>query len=295
MALDWDDLRIFLAATRAGSLKDASRRLGVDAATVGRRIGRLESALKSTLLIRSKSGLELTAAGARIREIALEAEASMNAVDAVSTVGSVAGVVRVSAAEGFGTTLLAPAMAELHARHPNLRLELAAHAGFLSPTRREVDMAVTLSAPAETRLVVEHLTGYQLALYGAPAYLSTHELLIEPADLRRHTLVGYVEDLIYAPQLRYLQEIHPDLTPHLSSSSIRAQREIIASGAGIGVLPCFMADGLTRLLPEVLITRAFWLGIHRDVAGTARARAVRTWIEMVVQSRRPALAPYPQS
>ena len=63
---DWDDLRVFLAAARAGSLAAAGQRLGIDTATVGRRIARLETALKSTLLTRSRAGLQLTAAGAQL-------------------------------------------------------------------------------------------------------------------------------------------------------------------------------------------------------------------------------------
>ncbi|HKT53499.1 MAG TPA: LysR family transcriptional regulator, partial [Caulobacteraceae bacterium] len=68
---DWDDLRIFLAAARAGSLVGASQKLGVDAATAGRRITRLEGAFKSTLLTRSPTGLQLTAAGTSLFDIAL--------------------------------------------------------------------------------------------------------------------------------------------------------------------------------------------------------------------------------
>ena len=66
---DWDDIRIFVAAARAGSLGGAAQRLGIDAATVGRRVARLESALKSTLVVRSASGLQLTPAGAQLLEV----------------------------------------------------------------------------------------------------------------------------------------------------------------------------------------------------------------------------------
>ena len=48
-------------------------------------------------------------------------------------------------------------------------------------------------------------------------------------DLSRFDIVGYIDDLIYAPELRYLDEVQPGLAPHVASSSIRAQREIIAA------------------------------------------------------------------
>ena len=289
---DWDDLRIFVAAARAGSLGGAAQRLGVDAATVGRRVARLETALKSTLVVRSTTGLHLTAAGAQLLDMGLEAESAMEAVARVARPDTLAGVVRVSASEGFGVTLMAPALPLLRRASPGLRIELAATSGFLSPSRREVDMAITLSAPDAARLIVEPLTPYQLALYAAPDYLARNGRPETVDRLGDFDVVGYIDDLIYAPELRYLDEVRPGLTPHLASSSIRAQREIIAAGGGIGVLPCFMAAGLERVLPVVLIERRFWLSTHREVHDTARLRTVRTWLKTLCAERRDLLTPY---
>lgn len=294
MAFDWDDVRIFMAAARAGSLTAAARGLGIDQATVGRRIARLETSLSCTLLTRSPSGLQRTAAGNRLFEAGLDIETSMLAAARTDETEGSAGAVRISASEGFGVSILAPALTGLRQQQPGLTIELAASSsGFLSPSRREVDMAVTLSAPADPRLSVEPLTDYQLALYAAPAYLAAAG---EPASLqglKAHDLTGYVEDLIYAPELRYLEEIAGGLRPAIASSSIRAQYEIIAAGGGIGVLPCFLADGLTPvLLDEVLLTRRFWISTHADVAGLARMRAVRRWLFDLVKARRPTLMPH---
>jgi DNA-binding transcriptional LysR family regulator len=104
--------------------------------------------------------------------------------------------------------------------------------------------------------------------------------------------VGYVEDLIYAPELRYLDEIHPGLRPSLASSSIQAQREMIAAGGGIGVLPCFMAQGLATVLPDrVQLRRRFWIGAHRDVSDTSRVRALRHWLKELVATQKALLLP----
>lgn len=289
---DWDDVRIFIAAARSGSLGAAASRLGIDAATVGRRVARLESGLKSTLVIRSPSGLQLTAAGAQLLQVGLQAETAMDAAARVAQPDAIAGTVRISASEGFGGAVLAPALSELHTARPGLRIELAASSGFLSPSRREVDMAITLSAPDSARLIVETLTPYQLALYAAPVYLETHPRPERVEDLGDHSIVGYVDDLIYAPELRYLDEIRPGLTPHLASSSIRAQRDIIAGGGGLGVLPCFLADGLERVLPEVLLERRFWLSTHRELHDTARLRAVRAWVRALSERNASRLSPY---
>ncbi|HKR87761.1 MAG TPA: LysR family transcriptional regulator [Phenylobacterium sp.] len=289
---DWDDLRIFLAAARSGSLAAAGDKLGINTATVGRRIARLETALKSTLLVRSRSGLQLTAAGAQLLATGVEAENAMERAARVAHPDVVAGTVRISVAEGFGTAVLAPALPALAAQRPGLRVELAATSGFLSPSRREVDMAITLSAPDAHRLVVEPLTKYQLALYGSPAYLQRRGMPTGADDLQRHQIVGYVSDLIFAAELRYQDEILPGLTPTLASSSIRAQREIVAADGGVGVLPCFMAEGLVRVLPEVLLERRLWLSTHSEVHDTARMRVVRNWLRQLAQDNLARLAPY---
>ncbi len=290
---DWDDLKVFVAAARAGSQTGAARRLGIDAATVGRRIARLESALRSTLLIRSAQGLELTASGARLFEIGLNAEAAMAGVAQVGESDVVGGTVRISVAEGFGTAVLAPALPDFHHLRPNLRIELAAHAGFLSPTRREVDMAITLDTPTDPRLFIEPLTDYQLALYAAPGYLARAGAPVSIEDLHRFDLVGYVDDLIFAAALKYLEELDPDLRPTLSSSSIRAQQQIIAAGGGVGVLPCFMGEGLTRVLADqVLLTRRFWISAHRELSNTARLKTLRDWLKRLVIERRAVLSPF---
>jgi DNA-binding transcriptional LysR family regulator len=289
---DWDDLRVFVAASRSGSFSEGGRVLGMDTATVSRRVARLEAGLKATLLVRSARGLKLTALGAQILEIGLNAEGCMEAAARTTKQDSVSGTVRISAAEGFGTAILAPALPDLCRRRPKLRIELAANPGFLSPSSREVDMAITLSPPRAKRLIVEPLTNYKLGLYSSANYLTVAGRPRQISDLKAMQIVGYVDDLVYAPELQYLDEIAPGLTPGLSSTSIQAQRAIIASGGGIGVLPCFLGEGLIHLLPDkITLERRFWLSTHRELHGLSRMRAVRHWLNNLVKSEKARLMP----
>lgn len=292
-AVDWGDIRVFLAAARAGSLTAAGRRLGIDAATVGRRVARLETVLRATLMVRSATGLTLTAAGTRLQGSAASAETAMLATLEEGLRDAAGGTVRISVAEGFGTAILAPALPRLRAERSNLKIELVANPGLLSPATREVDMAVTLSPPSEGRLTVEPLCDYQLALYAAPGYLARRGEPSSIGALRHSDAVGYVEDLIFAPELDYLAEIGLRGRPPLASTSIRAQREIIAAGGGIGILPCFLADGLTRVCcDEVLLTRRLWLCIHRDIAATSRIKSLRIWLRRLVREQHSHLSPF---
>lgn len=290
---DWDDIRIFIAAARAGSLSLAGQRLGIDAATVGRRLARLETALKATLVVRSPSGLSLTAAGAQLLETTHPAEEAMQAAEMTARLQPVAGTVRISAAEGFGGVVLAPALPKLLADHPGLTVELAATSGFLSPSRREVDMAITLSPMPSPRLVVEPLTAYQLALYAAPDHPAAKIADLTVEDLYKFDFVSYIDDLIYAPELNYLEELKHGLRARMAISSIRAQTDVITSGGAIGIIPCFMAKGLTRLIPDkFLISRHFWIHTHRDVHSTSRMKSVRIWLSETIKSKQSQLSPF---
>ena len=96
-------------------------------------------------------------------------------------------------------------------------------------------------------------------------------------------------DILYAPELDYLGEIEPGLRATIRSSSILAQRRMIAGGAGVGVLPCFLAahdSALVRVRPGQAIARSFWLALHRDVAQQPRVRAFIDWLDAEVRESR---------
>lgn len=293
---NWDDLRVFLAVARHRSFQAASETVGADATTISRRIDRLEDALKSSLFKRGADGQTLTAAGKRLVEAASRVELANE--DLLESVGTTVtgGRVRLSTSEGFGTAILSPAVVDLVTRNPPIEIELVANPGFLSAAIREVDLAITLAAPQDARLAVEHLTDYRLGLYASEQYLSRRGTPSRPADLAEHTLVGYIDDLLYANELRYLDEIHPSLKPSVTSSSIRSQLEMVRAGVGIAVLPCFMAEtaqpALTRLLRRnATITRTFWMSARRDVQQTVRVRRVRNWVRGTVEARKTLLIP----
>ncbi|HTO41937.1 MAG TPA: LysR family transcriptional regulator [Rhizomicrobium sp.] len=291
---NWDDLRIFLAVARQASLQGAGDLLGLDPTTVGRRVARLEQALNCSLIARGRSTQFLTGNGKRLFEAASRVEMANEAVrSAVGETGS--GVVRISTSEGFGTVIIAPAVAQLVAKRPKLQLEIVAMPGFLSPAMREVDIAITVGRPEDSRLEIARLTDYTLGLYASRAYLEKRGSPDVVQALRQHTLIGYIDDLLYANELRYLDDVLPGLKPAFSSSSIRAQAEMIERGVGVGILPCFMGEaaaGLTRILPrEVSITGTFWLSARRDVLETARVRQVRAWVAETVAAKRRLLLP----
>jgi DNA-binding transcriptional LysR family regulator len=291
--MKWDDLHIFLAVARSGQLARAASTLGVDATTVGRRIRRLERALGRTLFEQTREGQVLTEAGERlllkaeaIERQFLDIEAQPGADRALS------GSIRVSVSEGFGTWFVAHHLPAFAAEHPNLRIDLVASSGFLNPSRREADVAILLARPRKGPLFTKKLTDYGLRLYASRAYLDEHGPIATIADLRERNLIGYVPDLLYAPELRYLSEIAPDLDPRIRSTSINAQYRLVAAGGGIAMLPCFIGDtdsSLVRLVEAVQVTRSFWLVTHADTRPLARVKAFVSWLQSVATARQERL------
>jgi len=286
--LNWDDLRLFLTVARYSSLDQSAHQLRLDPTTLGRRIRRLERSLDVSLLERSRKGHRLTPTGEAM--LAQLEEVEHQVLDLVESISGeakrVQGVVRLSVTEAFGNVLIAPALGALFARHPDLKIELVASTGLLSVSKREADMAVLLSRPSRGRLKVQKLTDYSLQLYATRTYLNKFPKIHTPEDLRQHTLIGYVDDLIYSPRLRYFDEVAPGLSPALTSSSLLAQKQLATADCGIAVLPKFVGDQEPRLrlvLPkEVHITRSFYLAVHEDLFDHARIQVVVEFLQALI-------------
>lgn len=289
--MNWDDARYFLAVARDGQMLGASRRLGVSQALLSRRIASLENAAGARLLDRTTKGCTLTADGQVLFECAERIEAEMLA--AVSRVrghgDEVAGTIRIGTPDGFGSAFLAPRRGQISAAYPDLHIQLVPAPRSFSLSSREADLAIMVGRPEKGRLRVKRLTEYSLGLYASRDYLAAHGYPSVLADLRDHRLVGYVEDLIYTPDLQYTTEFLRDWRSTIEVSTAIGQFEVVRAGAGIGVLHDFMAIGvpnLVRLFPGHSISRTYWTVWHENMRVARRVRAVAKAIEMTVQNER---------
>ena len=286
---DWNDLRSFLAVARSGRLTMAASRLNVDHTTLSRRIAGLEHALKARLFDRSPSGYTLTEQGQLLLPIAEEMERlALSAQESVGgTAASVAGTVRIGSPEGFGSYFLAPRVGCLKERYPQLTVQLVAASAVFSLARRDADIVISVRRPPVGRLKVSRLIDYDLGLYAAPAYLDAAEKIGSAADLPSHRFVSYIGDLLTYPELDFLQHVAPDGSTSLESSNLVAQLKATLAGAGLCVLPAFLAEeesGLVRVLPEeVSLTRSLYLIVHQDLSELARVKAVVRFIRDEVE------------
>lgn len=291
---DWDDLRFFLAVARAGRLTVAARRLGADHATVSRRITALETALKAKLFERRPQGYGLTEHGERLlaKAEAMETEALAAASEIGGADLALSGAVRIGAPDGFGSVFLGPRMARLAESYPDLEIQLIATPRLLSLSKREADIAISLAPPKEGKIVARKLTDYRLRLYASRDYLARHAPPQQPEDLFDHVIVGYIDDLIFTPELDYLDEVAKGLRAQVQSSNILAQMNAAVAGAGICVLPDFLAarePSLVCVLPDqVALTRSFWLIVHADLKDVARVRAIVEFLVRETKANRAA-------
>ena len=284
---DWNDYQAFIVVAQTGQITRAAKKLHVDATTVGRRIRRLENQIGSTLFEQTREGQSLTEEGEKLlASIEVMATAAQSAQLQTHGGSSLSGSLRISVSEGFGSWFLTRHVPAFMERHPELRLDIVASSGFLSPSKREADIAVVLSRPKAGHVIAQKLASYKLGLYASRDHIVKRGI---PSSLRelggKHHLIGYIPDLLYAPELNYLDDLVAGLKSDIRSSSIIAQHQLISVGAGIGVLPCFIGDIdplLAPIFPESTISRNFWLVTHKDNRTLERIRAGKTWLMEIV-------------
>ena len=283
-SFDWDDLQAFLAVVRAGRLTVAARKLGVDHSTLSRRIVALERAIGQTLFDRRANGYALTVEGERLVP---DAEAMENLAVRIGArqddpAQGLTGSVRIGTPEAWGTYFLAVQLQALAQRHPELEVELVANPRMFSLSRREADIAISMTRPEQGRLIARRLNDYSLGVYASADYLARHGPLTQRQQLQGQRWVGYIDDLMWSPELDYLAEISPAIRPQVRISNVISQVQAVKAGVGMGVLPCFLArrePGLIRVLPqEIALSRCYWLVTHADARDLLRVQVVADFI-----------------
>jgi len=275
--MDWNDLRIFLAVARGGTLGAAARELGQTQPTMGRRIRVLEEALGQTLFQRTSEGFVLTDEGHDVFEHALRIESeALGIVRRANGQGdAVEGLLRVSSSDWFGAHVLTQAIARLREKHPGVVVELVTDARLLSLARREADLVFRIAPFDEPDIAQRKLLRVAYAAYAAvdgPA--------VPDAVITMDTAFGGM------PDVAWLRERLPDAPLAFRSNSREAQARACALGLGVAVLPVALGDvtpGLRRIdLGDEPPGRDVWMGYHRDLRHLPRLRAFVTEVDRLV-------------
>nr|WP_313520302.1 LysR family transcriptional regulator [Pseudomonas sp.] len=291
--MNWDDLKFFLEVARTRTASNAARRLNVDYTTVSRRIRALEKALGALLFEKSRSaGFVLTPEGLHLLGYAESLESTLQAACEQVSGASLAlsGHVRIGSTEGFGSFFVAPQLSHFQDVYPNISIDLLPVPHFISLSRREADIAITLERPERGPYVCSKLCDYNLRLYATPEYLAQHPPIGAVEDLAGHSFITYVDDLAFSPELLYLERVVPNASSQLRSTSVVAQYLSALQGRALAILPCFLAGPdprLVELLPQqVQVTRQFWIYYREDLRKLKRITQVSEYLRACTEANR---------
>ena len=289
-----DDLLVLLAVARSGRYVTAADELGINHTTISRRIATLEQSLGGRLLVRVAGGWELTDMG---RSALSAAEAVESAVRGLSTDPDggrpLSGVVRMSATDGFSAYIAAPAAADVQRDHPDVAVELVATTRRATQQRSGLDVEVVVGEPQVHRAKAIRLGDYCLGLYGSRDYLGRHGTPASRADLTGHPLVYFIDSMLQVDDLDLARAVAPGMRESVTSTNVFVHVEATRAAAGLGLLPCFMADrhdDLVRVLPDAVALRlTYWLVTRSETLRRPEVAAVVDAIEHRMRELRDVL------
>jgi DNA-binding transcriptional LysR family regulator len=271
--LDWDALRLFLAASRARSLTGAARALQLDQSTASRRLAALERSLGVRLFDRVPGGLEPTAVAAQVLPLAEAAEAQVLEFVRTSAGADEAleGTVRLAVPERIDSDLLVPELGPFQARYPGIRIELAAGAALLDLSRREADIALRFVRPAGGELVALRVASLTTGAWGVKGLVAR--------GAAAAPWVTTDEGSAFGEEARWLERNVPPGNVRLRCNRVEAIAAAAGHGLGLALLPDALAartPGLVRL-PGVEVGPAapLWLVAHPALLKVPRVRV--TW------------------
>ena len=279
--LDWNDLRYFLAVAQHGSTLAAGRALRVSQTTVARRIAALEEALSLPLFDKRQAGYALTPAGEELLARAEQVEAAANGFSeaAIAHARDLSGTVRITTEEVYAITLLAPLLAELHQRHPEIRIDLDTSQTVRDLGAGEADISLrSTKGDQPAGLVGRQLCIDDWSLYCSRDYAARHGVPQNLSDLKNHSFIGGGGGHLWIHYQAWLKTLGLEQQVAMHHATSGGLLSGIRSGFGIAVLPCIVADAdpdLVRCLPpRADHERTLWLFTHERVRHTPRVRTV---------------------
>jgi DNA-binding transcriptional LysR family regulator len=274
---DWADVRVFVALARYGSLSATARVLGVNHATVARRLAGLEQALRTKLFERRPTGYVLTAVGRQALEPASVMEDAAGTLGRVRSESSLTGLIRITATPSLAEMFLTPRLMELHKLYPALDFEVIAERGRVSLPRHQSDIALRLGRPERGDILARRLARVGYGFYCVREWRDRLKEGILPV------FIGFDEAGAQFPEALWLARQLRGQRLAFRANYQTCQIAAARAGFGIALLPHFLAAGEPALvevrLPEVPPARELWLLTRRDVR---RAPQLRTVTEFLV-------------
>ena len=282
--MNWDDLRLFLAVARTGSISGAAKQLGVQHSTISRRIRQFEEKLGTRLLERKTGRYELTQAGENVKDASSRIEREVIGVDGtlLGQDTQQVGPLKVAALNNMASTVLMPMFASFNKKRPQVELHINVSNVDSSLAQREADVAIRLTnTPTET-LIGKRVVTVASTIYGSRTYLEQQRE--EGAEAR---WIG-VECCGFHKS--WTKQLTNGLPYNFYSDDTQLTHSAIREGMGISILPCFMGDAdplLERYCdPNPALNLGLWILLHPDLKRTARVLAFRDHMVQAINEKK---------
>ncbi|MBJ7533185.1 LysR family transcriptional regulator [Rhodomicrobium vannielii ATCC 17100] len=278
--MNWDNLRIFLAVARLGALRPTAVSLGVDQATVGRRLKALEAETGAALFRRRRDGYELTEVGGSLvaEAEAMESAAAAFSRKAASADGALAGPVRIATTDVLARSFILPALTSVRNHHPQISAVVSASICLADIAGGEADIAIRSHRPDDSDLIIRRLHRTIVGLYAAPDYVARRGRPVRGTGFAGHDLVMYGRRGMPRHWQNLCSEPITNGTVALETDSQGLLLDAIRQGLGIGPLSrdivAFRYPDLVNVLPDCTEEVDLWLIVHPAVYATARVRVV---------------------
>lgn len=274
--MDWDDLKLFLALVRAGTLRDAAALAGVSYSTVGRRVDTLEASAGVPLFERAKGRYQLTQSGEDVLAVAEEIEEKVLALQR-RTFGqerALEGPVSISLLDALAVSPFMQVLVDFAAEHPMITLDIRVGENSTDLDRGQADLALRFGENQRPHLIGRRLTETARAIYCSDGYAQNLESGARPGWIcftPRGAPTPWKQNtpFPYAPDTCFM-------------SHMPAQLQACRMGIGLASLPCFIGDpasDLRRLTaPDFPPFQSLWLLRHPDTRNNARLRVLADYL-----------------
>jgi len=282
--MNWDDMRLFLAVARAGSISGGARQLDVQHSTVSRRLRSLEKKLGARLIERKKSGYELTVAGENIKQSAIRIEREMLGVDEalLGKDANLVGPLRVTAINNMASTVLMPMFARFSDENPLVDFHIIVSNMDASLAQREADIAIRLTNSPTDTLIGKRMLTVASTIYASKKYLKKiKRQAIEPKWIGVNCCVFHKT---------WTKQYCSHQSHNFYSDDTLLTLAAIKEDLGVSYLPCFLGDAdpsLERYCePDPQHDLGLWILLHPDLKRTARVLAFRDFMIQSIQEKR---------
>ncbi|MCA3565411.1 MAG: LysR family transcriptional regulator [Methylocystis sp.] len=289
--ISWDDVSLIASIESSGSLRQAARKLGMNASTLIRHVERLEAGLGTTIFDRLPQGFVLNEPGKAIAEIGRDMQRHFLRLEEIAGQDSRSrGQVKIAITEGLGTFWVTPKLSEFAAENPEIVINLESSMDLRSPLRNEADIAIQFRKPENPDLIASRLCTLHVYPFASLRYIEKHGVPSADHKAAGHRIILQESEQISNDVVHeFLKRSRIEKNIAFITSSSIAHLCAIERGLGIGGLPTFAMAMGSRLVPvDIGLQHSIdvWISYRREMRKVQRVVIVLDWLRQIFNGQR---------